>query len=49
MVINQYVLMMIEESKYFDDVIKKNFNKQFVIAKKDNVSVIMIILIMMLN
>ena len=28
--------MMIEESKYFDDVIKKHFNKQLVIVKKDN-------------
>ena len=28
--------MMIEESKYFDDVKKKHFNKQLVIVKKDN-------------
>ena len=27
---------MIKESKYFSDVIKKNFNKEFVMTKKDN-------------
>ena len=31
-----FIVNMIEESKYFNEVIKKYFNKELVMAKEDN-------------
>ena len=35
-IVYNFISSMIEESKYCSDVMKKHFNKELVMAKKDN-------------
>ena len=34
--VNDFINSMIKESRYCSDVMKKHFNKEFVMAKEDN-------------